>query len=120
MPFRYVDGYTPRGDPCLWLHVSGTVTLADAQGLFEVIKPGAPYHRQRVLSIVEKGVEYATDARKYMIGLSDVLGPQAAVVTSPLVRAGINLLTRVAGKRDHVRLFETEAEALAWLTECEV
>lgn len=115
MPLQLEDGTTPAGHPCLIAKASGYVTLAEAQAMGPLLEKGARYHQQRVLSPVAKGTEYSPEARKYFPNLNPNLFALAAVVTSPLVRAAINLMLRFTGKGVRFRMFTTEAEAMAWL-----
>ena len=39
----------------------------------------------------------------------------AVVVTSPIVRAAINMMVRFGTTKAHLRMFTSETEALAWL-----
>lgn len=116
MPFRYEEAKTPKGAPLLLIYAAGEVSLEDAQSLGALIGPDGPNHRWRVLSIVEKGTEYSHAARKYFPSLNQQhYGALAAVVTSPVVRAAINMMMRLSGQAPDLRLFSSEDEALAWL-----
>lgn len=115
MPIQLEDGTTPAGHPCLIANASGYVTLADAQAMGALLEKGARYHLQRVLSGVAKGTEYSPEARKYFPSFNPNVLALAAIVTSPLVRAAINLMFRLTGKGIRFRMFTTDAEAMAWL-----
>lgn len=115
MPIRYDEGKTPKGAPLLKMYVSGLCTLAEAETLGLRIKPGCDYHKQRVLVYVAAGTEYTPEARKYFPTLNHEHLAMATIVTSVVVRAAINLITRFAGGARGFRLFTDEAEALAWL-----
>lgn len=115
MPFRFEDSKTPAGKPCLLIHASGSVELADAKALEAMIVPGGRYHGGLVLSLVDKSTEYKPDARKYFAKLPDKYGAMGVVVTSPIVRAAINLIMRLTGQARAFKMFSTETEAFAWL-----
>lgn len=117
MPFRFEDSRTPQGRPCLIIHISGLVELADAEALAARFAPGGPYHKQLGLGLVEKGTEFSSDARRSLPGMFPNYRAIASVVTSPIVRATINLMLRL-GKRDsNYRMFATRDEAMTWLDE---
>lgn len=120
MPFLYEEATTPQGKPLLRITARGEVTLADAESLGARIEEGAPNHRWRILSVVEKGTEYSAGARKYFPTLQPKYGAIAVVVTSAIVRAAINMMMRLTGQAPNLHLFTTEAEGLAWLDGLEI
>jgi hypothetical protein len=114
MPIEITEAKTPAGARLMRARVSGNVSLADAEGMGEVLKPGQPFHGCLVLCVVDNNTHYSAEGRKYfgsMIGNYKLMG---TVVTSTVVRAAINFMHRIFGAKD-MRLFNTEAEALAWL-----
>lgn len=115
MPFRYQENTTPRGLPLLTVHASGHISLADAEELGARIAPGGANHRWRVLTYAEKGLEYDPAARKYFPSMKSHFFALATVVTSPIIRAAINMMMRLTGKSPDLRMFSDDAEALAWL-----
>jgi len=115
MAVRYEERKTPRGSPLLVMHVSGRCDLAESETLGARIKKGGDYHRQRVLVFVAAGTEYTPEARRYFPTLNEDHVGMATVVTSAVVRAMINLLTRFAGGVKNFKMFTEEAAALAWL-----
>lgn len=117
MPVHYEEGTTPAGHPLLTMHVSGLCSLAEAETLDGYIKPGKKYHRQRVLVYVAHGTTYSPEARKHFPKLKMDHHAMATVVTSTVVRAAINLITRVMGDSRNFRLFNDGAAGLAWLDE---
>ncbi|WAS93486.1 DUF7793 family protein [Nannocystis punicea] len=120
MPFLFEEATTPQGKPLLRILARGEVTLADAEALGARIEPGARNHRWRILSVVEKGTEYSSAARKYFPNLQPMYGAIAVFVTSPIVRAAINMMMRLTGQAPNLRLFSTEEEGLAWLDALEI
>jgi len=115
MPIECESATTAKGTPYLRTNVFARVTLADAQQMEVFLLPGQPLHGGPVFSVVAKATEYDPDARKFFVTLSDKYGALAAVVTSPIVRAAINLMLRLNGSVGAVRMFTNEDEALAWL-----
>lgn len=115
MAVRYEDGRTPKGHRLLIMHVSGTCDLSQSETLGARLKKGGDYHRARVLVHVAAGTEYTPEARKYFPTLNDDHVAMATVVTSAIVRAMINLITRVGGGTPNFRMFTDTAAALAWL-----
>ncbi|KIG16586.1 hypothetical protein DB30_04357 [Enhygromyxa salina] len=81
-----------------------------------MIAPGARHHRGLVLSRVAKGTEYSPEVRKFFPTVHEDFTAVAAIVTSPIVRAAINLMLRFANSSGAVlRMFTSETEAMAWL-----
>ena len=119
MPIRQEDGITPRGRPCLRLYSTGVVTLADSEALLAVVGPGGKYHRQRVITIASKDVEYTAEARKHLPTTNGNYLALAVVLQSTIVRAAINLMMRFAKDLGAVHMFSTEEEAMAWLDSVE-
>ena len=115
MPFRYEEKTTPKGAPLLVVHASGHVSFADAEELGNRLVAKSPNHRWLVLTLTEKGLEYAPAARKHFQTMKDDYGSLATVVTSPIVRAAINMMMRLFGGAPNFRMFSDEAEALTWL-----
>lgn len=115
MPFRYQENTTPRGFPLLTVHASGHISLADAEEMGARIAPGGPNHRWRIITYAEKGLEYAPAARKYFPNMNSNFLALATVVTSPIIRAAINMMMRLTGQSAGLRMFSDDAEALAWL-----
>jgi hypothetical protein len=115
MPFRYQETKTPKGSPLLVVHASGHISLADAEEMGALMAPGAANHRWRILTRTEKGVEYAPAARKYFPSMKGNYYALATLVTSPIVRAAINMMMRLTGQAQDLKMFSDEAEALAWL-----
>lgn len=115
MPIQIEEGKTPKGQRCMRAMVSGHVSLADAEAMKAQMKPGMPYHKALVISIVDKSADYSPESRKHFSTFQPLYGRMATVVNSAVLRALINFMHRVFGQPGHFRLFNTEAEALAWL-----
>jgi hypothetical protein len=115
MPFRFEEKTTPKGAPLLVVHASGHIPFEDAERLANLMAPGGPNHKWFCLTLTEKGVEYAPAARKHFSTMKNYYRALATVVTSPIVRAAINMMMRLTGGAPNFRMFSAEAEALAWL-----
>lgn len=115
MPIVTEEAKTPSGKRMLLARVSGHVSLAEAQAMGELLKPGQPFHHALVLCVVDKTTDYHPDARRHFSTFNGNFGKMATVVTSVLVRAAINFMVRVTGAGKDVQMFTTEAEALKWL-----
>lgn len=115
MPFRYEEKTTPKGAPLLVVHAGGHVSGEDAEHLAGLFAPGGRNHRWLLLTLAEKGVEYAPAARKVFPRMKQDYKALATVVTSPIVRAAINMMMRLTGGAPNFRMFSSEAEALTWL-----
>jgi hypothetical protein len=116
MPIQFSEHTTESGMRYLRSDVSGHVDLDDAKA-FEAYIKRPEWHRGLALSVVQKGTEYAPDARKLFNSMTEDITALATVVTSPIVRAAINLMMsigKIRGKSP-LRMFTSEAEALAWL-----
>ena len=93
-------------------------TLADAQenlrALAEVVGSG-----RRVPALVDGRLLHAIDreARAFYAGpgFTQLVSAVAVIVGSPLTRTILNAILIVAKPRYPIRLFTTEAEALAWI-----
>lgn len=118
MPFAYEELVSPRGRPCVRVQVSGEIGLPEAQEFAGKFTHGGPYFLQPTLSVVARGTEYTAEARKHLLAMGEH-GAHAAVITSAIVRAAINLMVRLTGKAEKFRMFTAEPEALAWLDEQE-
>lgn len=115
MPIKIQEGTTPQGRRLMRAQVSGSVTLDDAQGMGAHLKEGQPFHKALVLCLVEKGTEYTPDSRKYFSTMRGTFKRMATVVESPVLRAMINFMHRLAGNAADFRMFKNESEALLWL-----
>lgn len=115
MAVRYEESATPKGHPLLKMFVNGHVDLAQAETMADHITAGKKFHRQRVLVVVAEGTEYTPDARKYFPTLQGDHYAMATIVTSAILRAVFNLISRVAGGTRNFKMFTDEAAALAWL-----
>ena len=115
MPFQIDETTTPKGAPLLRVQASGHVSLAHAEELAARVAVGGPNHGWSILTIVARDTEYAREARNHFQTMKGNYRGLATVVTSPILRAAINMMLRLAGNAPHFRMFKGEAEALAWL-----
>lgn len=115
MPIQVQEAKTPKGQRMMLAKVSGAVSLADAEAMGNQLKPGQPFHQALVLSIVDKSTDYHPDARRHFQTFNGNFQKMATVVSSVLLRAAINFMARVGGVGGKMKMFSTEAEAVAWL-----
>lgn len=115
MPLQCEPGTTPAGHPCLFVQLSGEVTLEETRGLTVQVAEGARYHRQRGLCRAAPGTMPTAETRKLFAGLGGQYLALAIIVTSPVQRAGLNLVLRLIGRSAKIALFSRDDEALAWL-----
>lgn len=117
MPILIEEGKTKKGQRLMLTRSTGKVSLADAEAMGDLIKPGQPYHGSLILNRVDNDVDYHPEARRYFQSMNGNFKRLAVVMSSTVVRAMINFMMRVTGKAIAMRLFNSEAEALAWLDE---
>jgi hypothetical protein len=116
MPLTITEATTPGGLRYVLIDLWGQVGIDDGRAIEAWVLPGQPHHRGYMLPRVAKGTEYSPEVRKFFPTLEDKCTAVAMFVTSPLVRAAVNLMLRYAGPRvDLLRMFTSEDEALAWL-----
>ncbi|MCA9715055.1 MAG: hypothetical protein H6713_35780 [Myxococcales bacterium] len=116
MPFRFTEKTTESGARYLRVDAEGRVSLDDAKEFQSwVMRP--EWHLGLIMSVVGKGTAYDRDARKVFQTLNEHITALATVVTSPIVRAAINMMLRLARSRGTtpLRMFTSEEEALRWL-----
>lgn len=115
MPFKFEELTSTAGMLYLRVDASDEVVLADGKALeAHMLQPNL--RGGCVLSVVRKGTEYSVEARKFFPTLQDKFSKLAVVVTSPIVRAAINMMMRLnrpAGGL--IRMFTSEQEAMEWL-----
>lgn len=116
MPIQVSESKTPAGHRLMRCNVSGHVSLADAQAMGDQMKTGQPFHKSLVLCVVDKSTDYSPESRKHFGTMQGSYQAMGTVVGSAILRAAINFMTRVTGGKDF-RMFNSEAEALAWLDE---
>jgi len=117
MPFEFSHLDLPSG-PCLRIHASGWVELADGKALELLLKP-AQGTLPKILGVIVDGTRYSPEVRRLFSAMDMDLSAMALVVWSPVVRAAVNMIIRI-GSTDlsgPVRLFTDEAEASAWIDE---
>jgi hypothetical protein len=116
MAMRFSEQRTASGLRYLRIDVSGQVDLEQAKQ-FEAYVKRPEWRNGAFLSVVAKGTDYAPEARKLFPSLRADVGALATVVTSPILRAAINMMERLAHVQGDspLRMFNDEAEAIAWL-----
>lgn len=115
MPLTVHPAQSPAGTHYLRCDVSGDVSMADAEVFGNAIKPGAQYHKYLVLCVVAAGAKYSAESRHYFPTTAPYYKALATVVTSVVVRAAINFISRVSRNVGNFRMFNDEAEAMRWL-----
>jgi hypothetical protein len=116
MPFQFDEATSAKGMRYLIVDAFGPVGIDDGRALEARLLPGQPHHGGFVLSRVAKGTEYSPEVRKFFFTLHDKHTALAALVTSPIVRAAINMMMRFSGTQGAVlKMFTSEDEAVAWL-----
>ncbi len=115
MPIKIEEGKSPKGTRLMVARVQGNVTLAEAEAMGKLLQPGQAFEQATVLSIVASDTVYEPAARRHFQSFNGHFRKMGTVVTNPLVRAAINFMLHVTGRRNAMKLFNTEAEALAWL-----
>ncbi|WAS98664.1 hypothetical protein [Nannocystis punicea] len=116
MSIAFEELLTPRGRPYVRVTVAGEFGLTEAEQFVQRFGKDGPYYMKPSMSVVPRGTEYTTEARKHLQTMGEA-GPTCTVTSSPLVRAAINLMLRLSGRPNTLRLCGTESEALAWLDE---
>lgn len=116
MSLQIEEATTPGGLRYLQIDLAGHVDIDDGRAIEAWVLPGQPHHLGYLLPRVAKGTEYSPEVRKFFGTLDDKCSAVAMVVTSPLVRAAVNLMLRYASVQGELlRMFTSEDEALAWL-----
>ena len=115
MPFEFSDQQSSSGMIYLRIDVAGAVGIEDAKGLeAQLMRP--EQSSGKVLSVASKGVVYSLEFRKFVPSINDKYSSMAVVVTSPIVKAAINLMLRLSPSAGGVvRMFSREADAFEWL-----
>jgi hypothetical protein len=114
MPFQFDQATTASGLRYLIVDASDQVGMDDGLALEAWLLPGQPHNLGYILSRVAKGTEYSPEVRKFF-STYDKMTAIAVVVTSPIVRAAINMMVRFGTTKARLRMFTSEPEALAWL-----
>lgn len=115
MPILLEAKKTPKGETYLRATIDGHVSLADAQTMDGLLQPGGPHHMGLVLNLIAQGTDYSPEARMHFATMPHNFTRMGTVVTSPLVRAALNFMTRMGGAGSTYRSFNKEEAALAWL-----
>lgn len=116
MSMQFSEHTSETGMRYLRADASEQVDLEQAKA-FEAAVTRPEWHHGLVLTVVAKGTEYSPESRKYFATLNKDIFALATVVTSPIVRAAINMMLRLGRIKGHspLQMFSSETEALAWL-----
>jgi hypothetical protein len=116
MPFQFEERTSAAGMHYLRIDAWDRVDLEDGHALeARLLQPHL--RGGKVLAVGHKGSEYTPQVRKFFPTLHDKFNKLAVVVTSPIVRAAVNMMIRLGGQREGgiLRMFSSEQEAMAWL-----
>ena len=117
MPVECSDKTLPSGETYLLALTSGRLSVAEVDAFLERLDGPAYGGRAKVLVHTAAGTQYPLEVRKHFMSVSFNFGAMANVVTSPIVRASINMLLRLNPSMDNYKLFNDERAALAWLAQ---
>ena len=97
MPIVSAVKKSPGGAPYVRAESHGQISLADAHGLMDPLRPGGAHHAYGLLAVVAAGSEFSPEARK-VFGTSDPERnaknvPTALVVSSAEGAASTTVLT---------------------------
>lgn len=118
MPIRFDEATSTSGLRYLIIDVGGDVGIDDGRALEARVLPGQPHHAGYMLARIAKGTVYTPEVRKFFPTLQDKLAGVGVVVTSPILRAMVNIMVRLAGTSGSIartRLFASEDEAVDFL-----
>jgi len=118
VPYQLSTFELPDGRRCARLDWSGTVTGEDADAALAECEPGGAVYGLPVLAQAEGMFNLSPEARAIFSSprKNEFSEKMALVVAKPVLRVMANFVLRV--RRSHLqRLFNTEAEAIAWLLE---
>lgn len=120
MPIVTHEVQTKGGRHVIRCQVHGHVTGQEAMDLLEQAKALSKRigTKGELLSNIAAGTDYSPESRRiFTADFVPYTRRTAAVVTSRIVRAAINFMTRMALKTTEVKCFDDEASAMAWLDE---
>ena len=104
----------PSGAPCLRIESSGRIELADCEALgVQLERP--EYQMGKAVSVVNKGTAASAEVRRALNQLGYKYSAVATVVTSPILRAMVKVMARLAPAKHNHAIFGDEATALTWL-----
>lgn len=119
MPIECSEKTFPSGETYLYVLSSGRLTVPEVDTFLAQLDRPEYGGRAKVLTLTATGTSYPLDVRRHFMSVSFNFGAMANVVTSPIVRASINMLLRLAPNRSNYKLFDDESAALAWLAQYE-
>jgi hypothetical protein len=120
MPIVSQEDKTPGGRHVIRCQVSGHVSGQDALKLLEEARTQAKRNgtKGHLLCNVAPGTDYSPESRRsFTNDFEDSTRKVAAVVSSKIVRAAINFMTRLTTQKTPTRCFDDEASAMVWLDE---
>lgn len=115
MAMEFSDRTFSSGEVYLYILGSGRISIADCEGLVEQLERPEFGGRAKVMSVTAKGTEYPADVRRFLYTDPFRYRAMANVVNSPIIRATINMMLRLAPGQDKYRMFNDETSAMEWL-----
>lgn len=117
MPIEISERSYPSGETYLYVVSSGSFSVADAEALVARLDHPDFAGQAKVLSTTLKGTDYPLETRRFLFTDPFNYRWMANVVTSPLVRASINMMLRLAPGQTRYKMFTDEDKAAQWLRE---
>ena len=114
MPLTFSDHTLPSGEPYLRMESRDQLELSDCEAL--AARLDRPEYRMgKAVSVVNKGTRGSAEVRRTLNGLGYKYSAVATVVTSPILRAMVSMMSRLAPAQHNHRIFADENAAIAWL-----
>jgi hypothetical protein len=118
MPYEVSTFELPNGRRCACLVWLGVVTGEDADAALAHCEPGGSVYGLPVLALGQKMTSLSPEARAIFSsprrdGFTEKM---ALVIPNPVLRVMANFVMRIR-RNDLQRMFKSEAEAVAWLTQ---
>lgn len=115
MAIRFTEAHTPEGSLHCRLEIRDTFTADDARAFVDLFSPGGAFHRWPLIGVTLEMTSVPPDTRQVLRKLSQELIPVTAVVITSLpMRVVVQFMAKLIG-HPTVEMFETEAQALAFL-----
>lgn len=114
MPIVFSDHKLPSGELYLRMVSSEEIGHADCDALSAQLD--RPEHRMgKAISVIETSSRASAEIRERLGGFGSRYSAIATVVTSPILRAMVNIMSRLAPAEENHKTFKDEASAIAWL-----
>lgn len=118
MPYQISTFDLSDGRRCVRLDWSGTMTGEEADAALAECEPGGSVYGLPVLALGHRMTAMAPEARAIFSSprRNSFTEKMALVIANPVLRVAANFVLRIR-RSELQRLFTSEAEAIAWLTE---